>query len=426
MNRRMVVTGVRIGGIVAVAALALLLAVRLQARASDAKLETEFVQRVGPLDPEAYASPSVPDAENAAIWLRAAAAAASLSPADKDLIGEVGRVPADRWTAEQQAGIERLASRNAPAFVLAERAVPLTRSSLMLSGREATDSKYRVSLADHLWLARIIDVRARLAVRRGDWPGFRSGVAELGRLASSEERESPLICQLVGLATERMMFDVIRAGVESPVSDGAAWRGLEADIPSVELVPAWRRALGAMAAGVYAGIVDPRNLFDRESTKVELSVPNREEFLRVVLDLERLATRPIGLDAALADRLEKTKNVRSGGPVADFLAGSLVRYQSILSMRRMARIAIALRAGALAQGRYPDTLAAWPDAAAPDPFTGGQLRYEPRADGSAVLAVPGAEELFNRINELTTTVPYTWALPAPRPAVPPAHVSPSR
>ncbi|HVN76184.1 MAG TPA: hypothetical protein VMT19_07710 [Thermoanaerobaculaceae bacterium] len=421
MQRKMVVTGVRIGGIAAVAALALLLAVRLQARASDAKLESEFVQKVGPLDPQAYTSPSVPDSENAAIWLRAAAAALNLTRADKDFIGDLGRVPADQWTAEQDAGVDRLAARSAPALVLAERAALLPRSSLMLSGRDAVDIKYQVSLADLMWLARVIDERGRLAARRGDWAGFRSGVTELARIASTTEPESPLICQLVGLATERMMFDVIRAGVESPALGGAAWQGLDAEIPSVELVAAWRRALGAMATGVRVGIVDPHNLFDRESTKVDLAVPSPEEYLRIVLTVESLAARPIGLDAALGDRLQKGKGVTSGRPVADFLAGSLVRYQSILSMRRMARVAIGLRAYAVAKGRYPDTLAAWPEAAGPDPFTGGAMRYEVRADGSAVLAVPGAEELFNRINELKTTVPYTWVVSAPGPAVPATH-----
>ncbi len=413
MDRRVIVTGVRVAGIGAVVALALLLAVRLQARASDARLESEFVQRVGPLDPEAYASPSVPDEENAAIWLRGAAAAVALSRGDKDLIGDLGRVPADRWTPAQEAAIERVFSRNAPALTLAERAALLPRASLSLSGREATDSKYSISLADLMWLARVVDERARLAARRGDWAQFRLGVTELASLASSVERESPLICQLVGLAMERMMFDAIRAGVESPALGGEGWHGLEATLPSVELVAAWRRALGAMATGVHAGFVDPRNLFDKDSTKVDLAVPSPEEYLRIVLEVASLAARPIGLDAALADRLQKTKNVTSGRPVADFLAGSLVRYQSIISMRRLARIAIGLRADALANGRYPDTLAGWPEAAGADPFTGGPLTYERRADGSAVLAVPGAEELFNRINELTTTVPYTWELPAP-------------
>ncbi len=416
MERKRVATVVRIAGIVAAAALAILLAVRLQARAADAKLEGEFVRKVGPLDPDAYASEVVPDAENAAIWLRAAGAAVALSRADKDLIGDLGRVPAEQWTAEQLAAVKGLFSRNAPALMLAERGASLPRSSFMLSGREAVDSKFSTSLIDLMWLARAIDLRGRLAVKQSDWAAFRSAVSELTCLGASLERESPLIGQLVGVATEAMAFDVVRAGVEAPAAGREALQGLDAAIPSMDLARAWRRAIGALATGVRTGVVQPGDLFDKGSTKVELAVPSPDDYLRIALEVEGLAARPIGLDAALANRLQRSKDVRSGRSVADHLAGALVRYQGRLSLRRMARIAIALRLATLEEGRYPDSLARWPEGSAPDPFTGGPMSYDRRPDGSAVLAVPGAEELFNRVNEIRTTVPYTLVLPAPGPA----------
>ena len=416
MNGNRFVKGVRIAGIVAVVALAVLLAVRLQARSADAKLKSEFIQKVGPLDPAAYASPSVPDAENAAIWLRSAAAALTLSEADRGLIGDLSWLRPDEWTAAQETAIERIFSRNAPSFALAERASALPRSSFMLSGPEATNAKYPASLIDLIRLARMIDQRARLAVKQRDWPMFRSGVAELACVGASLESESPLIGQLVGVATESMMFDAILVAMRSPATDRAALQGLDATIPGIDLAASWRRALGALAAGVHSGIVDPRAMFDQGSTKVGLSVPSSEEYLRIVLAIEGLAARPLGLDPALADRLEKDKGLHKGRPIGDFLAGSLVRYQRTLSLRRVARLAIGLRLAALDGGRYPDTLAAWPEASAPDPLTGGALRYERRGDGSAVISVPGAEELFNKINELKTSVPFTWELAPPQPA----------
>ena len=418
MNRRRVVTGVRIVGVVAVCGLALLLAVRLQARSADVKLENEFRQKVGPLDPAAYASPAVPDAENAAIWLRAAAAALTLSKEDKDLVAALGHPAADRWTAVQQTAIERVFSRNAPALALAERASAMPRSNFQQSGSGATNSKDPVPLFDLIWLARVIDERARVAARQGDWAVFRQGTFELACVGASLERESPLMSQLVGVAVERMMFDAILGGLRSTLVDRAALEGLGAAIPNVALVPAWRRAVGALAAGVHAGLIDPHDLFDKGSTEVAMSVPSPEEYLRIALSVEGLAARPLGLDPPLADHLEKAKGLEKGRTISDLLALSLVRYQSIVSLRQLARVAISLRLAALENGRYPDTLAAWPEASAPDPFTGGRLRYELTADGSAVVAVPGAEELYDRINQVKSFVPYTWALPAPASGTP--------
>ncbi len=410
MNRWRVVIGVRIVGVAAVCGLALLLAVRLQASSADVKLENEFCQKVGPLDPAAYASPAVPDAENAAIWLRAAAAALTLSKADKDLVGDLSWLVADRWSVDQQTAIERVFSRNAPAFALVEKACTMPRSSFLLSEVRV---KPDVPLLDLLWLARTIDERARLAIRQGDLPIFRSGVIELACIGASLERESPLIVPLVGVAAERIMFDAILAGVQSSATGQAALQGLDAAIPNVDLAAAWKRSLGYLGAGVQSGAIDLHDMFDAGSTKVAMSVPSPEEYLKIVLGVEGLAARPMGLDLVLVDRLERSKQIESGRPAADTLTASLVRYQSILSLRRLARLAIAVRLEGLKGGHYPASLSAWPEASVPDPFTGGPLRFERHADGSCLIAVPGAENLFNRMNQLKTFVPFTWVLPSP-------------
>ncbi|OYW07230.1 MAG: hypothetical protein B7X11_00170, partial [Acidobacteria bacterium 37-65-4] len=267
-------------------------------------------------------------------------------------------------------------------------------------------------------LARTIDERARLAVRQGDWTNYRLGVVELACIGASLERESPFIAQLVGVAAERIMFDAILAGVREPRTVRIALQGLDATIPGIDLVTAWRQGLGYLGAGVHSGAIELRDMFPpMGQTHVAVSVPSPEEYLRIVLSIEGLAAEPLGLDMALVDRLEKSKQIGNRRPLADTLAGSLVRYQSILSLRRLARLALALRLEDLDKGQYPETLAAWPEALAPDPLTGGPLRYERRADGSAVISVPGADELFNKINELKTSVPFTWELPPPGKAV---------
>jgi hypothetical protein len=413
MGRNRVVVIVRVAGVAAVVALAVLLGVRVQARNAREDLEAAFRKQVGSLDPAEYASPIVPDGENAAIWLRSAAAALVLDKDGKHLVGELSWLPAGSWSSQQRNTLEHLIARNAPALDLAERGSTKPRSSFLLSGLEAAKVHTPIPLIDLIWLARLVEERARLAVNEDDWQAFRLSVKELACLGASLERESPLIAQLVGIACERMMAEATLVGVQAPQADRAALDGLDRVIPDVDLVAAWKRALGLMGAGVFSGTVDLHDMLDAGSTKLKVAVPTPAEYMRIVLSVAPLASRPIGLDDALAARLEKTKQLTADRPIGDTLAGSLVRYQSILSLRRVERLAITLRLRALEVGSYPDTLAVWPDASAPDPFTGGALAYERRADGSAVISVPGAESLFNRINELTSFITYTWELPAP-------------
>ncbi len=417
MNRNRVLLLTRIGGVAAVIALAVLLGVRVHARSAEQSLESAFREQVGPLDPAAYASAIVPDGENAAIWLRSAAAALTLPKADKDLVGTLSWIRnSETWSPEQRTAFDHLVSRNAPALDLVEKAAARPRSSYLLSGLEAAKIDTPIPLLDLIWLGRLINERAHVAIAAQDWATYRLSVGELACVGASLERESPLIAQLVGVACERMMAEAILGGVHAPLADRPALDRLDILIPDVDLASAWKHALGSLGADVYSGSVDLHDLFDAASTKVVMSVPTREEYLRMVLGIARLAARPMGLDDALAARLEKSKQIEKGRPPGDYLATSIVRYQSILSLRRLARLAIALRLQALEAGGYPDSLAAWPEAAAPDPFTGGALAYERRADGSAVVSVPGAENLFNRINELKSWITYTWELPAPRPS----------
>jgi len=412
MNRNLFVYAIRTAGIAAVVGLALLLAGRLQARSEIATLEARFSRKVGPLDPSAYASPVVPDAENAAIWLRSAAAALELSDIDKQLIASFNPLTDGNVTPELLRDLERVFSRNAPALAMTQKASSMPRSGYLLSGEDAVRTRPDIPLLDLLWLARTINARAAFAVANGDRAVFRSSVAELACIGASLERESPLIAQLVGLAVERMMIGAILFGLQSTPGDPEALRGLEAVIPDVDLVAARRRALGNLGAGVHSGAVELHDMFDQGFTRIVLAVPSVGEYLKVVLGIDGTTETPLGLDPDLGARLEQSKNTE-GRTAADTLVGSLVRYQSILSLRRLARLAIDLRLAAMEEGRYPDSLAAWPEAATPDPFTGGEFRYETFDDGSAVLAVPGAEELYNRINEIRTFVPFTWELPAP-------------
>jgi hypothetical protein len=405
MHRPRLTTSLRILGVAVALVLALLLALRVQARVTRQDLENE----IGPVTPDAYASATVPDAENSAIWWRAAAAALDLDEDQTTLVGDLSKLRVGDWTPEQSEGLERVVAQAAPALTLAERAAALRASSWGLSGAQATSPKPDIPILKLLWLARVLNVRARLAVATGDWAVFRLCVTELGGISASLERETPLISLLVGLAVDRMAADVVLTAVQAPSTQREALDGLAARLPDVDLIPAWKRSLGGMATGFKTGSLSFNDVFG----DVVATVTGRDEPLDIVLEAVRLANEPVGSDAMLIEGLESRKADTQNISMADMLAVSLLRTQSILSLRRLERLAISVRLEGLSTGRYPETLARWPQASTPDPFTGGTIRFERRADGSAVLEVPGAELAYNRASVLGTFVPYTWELPAP-------------
>jgi hypothetical protein len=143
--------------------------------------------------------------------------------------------------------------------------------------------------------------------------------------------------------------------------------------------------------------------------------------LELTADLIAAVDQPLGLDPSWSRRGSHQPRTVFGmfevfesvmfGPSAKSSVG---RLQSTLSLRELARIALAVRLAGLATGSYPETLASLPGAMQPDPFAGKPLTYERRADGSARISVPGFEKLWTRITDASaSSQPYLWELPAP-------------
>ena len=412
MNRTRVLAVIRVAGVSLTIVLATLLAVRLQARARAQDLEQSFREKLGPLEVSAYSSPQVPDAENAAIWLRAAARSLHLEDADKELVGDLGRVAADDWSTEQQAALAGLLTRQAPALDLAGRVGPSMRSGYGLTGTEGGDLGPKLPSIDLIWLARLLDVDGRRALAAGDEERFVAAAGQIFAIAASLERESPLIAGLVGVATERLAFHSLAAAASTPELSREAIERVGRLGTGVDLVAAWRHTLASEGAGAYT---DAGKGLGPGGKAVFPEPKVRDERLSVTLALADRAGQPLGLDHEAVARLEQSKPAGSERSFADHLAAAFgARYQSALSLRRLSRLAFALRFAGLAAGSYPDTLAAWPEALLPDPFTGGALLYERHRDGSATIGVPGAEELYNRVNEIRNFCPFVWKLPAPR------------
>jgi hypothetical protein len=408
----------RIAGVALVVVLAAALVSRLYWNRRLAEVTREFEQKIGPVNPAAYWSPKVPDEENAAIYLRAATFALVLLGDEKSFIGEVEQSPASKWTAGQRARLRAILERNAPALELAGRAVSLRRSSFGLKVF-ATHCELRLDLPvlPILSLARSLDVDARAALVAGDTAHYLSSMAKLGSLATAVERETPLVAQMVGIACDRFMLGAVAEGLREGHLDEAALAKLKAVLPDEDLHAAWRRTLGGWVSW------SPSEVFlDSGSLAVQLSRRLAGAWLQTRRQEAMLAQLPL-IDEPFG---RKPGVVTAGRPLParwswpfprtwfPDLEGPAGRFQVLLSQRRLARLALALCRQARTTGAYPADLSAFPEAAVADPFTGGNLAYQRRQDGSAVIEVPGGESLWEKLySGISNLCPFSWELPAP-------------
>ena len=97
----------------------------------------------------------------------------------------------------------------------------------------------------------------------------------------------------------------------------------------------------------------------------------------------------------------------------DNLRSAIARHQAALAQRQLVRAAMTLRRIAFAGGAYPADRSAVPELSEPDPFTGRPLLYERREDGSAEVALDGADELLAEVVLKSAASVPPIVLPAP-------------
>ncbi len=416
---------VRVVGVALVVALAGVLALRIYGDRRLAAAEREFTANIGPMAGNPYASPVVPDEENAAIYLRAGAEAVVLPRGERALAAELTTLVFKRWDPQQVSAISRILAGNAPALELLHRAAGKTRSSFGLVGPASLDEdlKTKLPLLKLLWAQRLLWLDAHVALRDGDTARLLDDARAMSVLAAALERESPLIAELVGIAAEKILLATVADAAASPHLDEAAASDLSRALLDVDLRAAWRRSLAfesKVPGGLYAveGGSKPRG--DLIRRVVYLAAPSCWDAPYV----EWMARLLKAVDVPYASSLSSLTEQR---PRSDFspLAASIPnltqaagRNQVILSERRLARLALALRRQALATGVYPDSLDAFPEASALDPFTAEHILYTHRRDGSAQLSVPGGVKLWERMQKnVGFAGPFTWELPPPGKAV---------
>jgi hypothetical protein len=423
---------VRLVATVLVVALAALLALRIYGSARLAAAEKDFAERVGPREATASVPAKVPEEENSAFFLRAGGEAMSLPGDDKPQVGELSMAPAESWTEAQRANVRRIRANNGPALELLHRAAGMTRSNF---GAIAWDTKTHQLTAPPLFklmtAQRLLLVDARMAVLEHDPARLLADAASMATMAAGLERETPTVELQVGIACEKMLLAAVSDAVADPSIDRETLTKLQAMFVDTDLRAAWRRSNVAqqteISKHVAEVISDPLaarqekvGLYGRF---MEFAVGKifQAQQLEIRADLIAAVDQPLGLDPpwlrrglrqphTILDMFDVFESVMFGQTAKS----SIGRVQYTLSLRELARIALAMRLQGLATGSYPETLASAPGGTTADPFAGKPLAYERRPEGSARISVPDFEALWKRISDVGARAqPFSWELPAP-------------
>ncbi|MGV8040416.1 MAG: hypothetical protein AB2L07_10175 [Thermoanaerobaculaceae bacterium] len=428
-----------------------LLAGRIHAaRRLDAAREA-FKRDVGPLELSAWASPPVPDEENAAIPIRAGATGLVLSGEDRTLVGSwaMGSVPSP--TAEQVAALRRIVEANTPALESVARGARLERSNfheelrreppeLDAKGRPDFSSGpgSRAPLVGCINAGRLLRAAARLATLDGDRAQALGSLETVFGLARALYQEPLVMHQLIANAIERIglgeTISVALAGDTAPAELErlqrmqldtdlrAAWKRVQATEALISMdtvsrarqsrrnpygIGPWERLKDAAWGGADAAI-------GLELRQEAIALYDQPAGLRVpVTERSTRADRSRWFLLGLVSPLDAAKAIIRIVGMGEAAKAS-ARLQATAAQRSLVRLVLELRLSALRSGTYPPDLTGFPGADVPDPFTGKPLVYERRPDGSAALSMPGGEALWKEVTKgMPTPCPFTVTLPPP-------------
>ncbi len=390
-----------------------------------AEARKEFTEKVGSLDPKAYEPKPIKDEDNGAVWLLAGSQAVVVFHPEAKVLHLLADTPSPLWKTEQVELAKRLLERNAPALTLLYRSqgMPVCDLEAALSGKEGPSLKF-------IWAARLLAVDSRDALRQSDTERFLRAAEALRALASSLERTPDSVSLIVGQSLERQLLAVIQEGAVSPNLAKDSTAKFEALLPDVDLMEAWRRTIGKMAADMearmtagteedYLGVQPGWGYKLYDWTLGDL---DQAGYLQMWPRALSWAREPYALRPPSPPTPPKIGPWRIIGDIqAPNLWGIVGRGQATLALREMTRLGLEIRKDGLEKGSYPSDLAAFPRAKTPDPFTGKPLVYTLHADGSAGLAVSNADALWKRVTQgMIPSISFSWTLP-PLSPVPPAR-----
>lgn len=341
---------------------------------------------------EALELAAIPPEQNASQWLTAGAAAVVWSDNDLQAIGEASNLPYPGWTPELAASVRETLDRQRGALETLHRAATLERSSYGIEYSQGLHAEMP-DLLSLLKACRLLLAEARVAAADGDEDAAITALATMGRLASSLERESAILTALVGVACERMM---LRATAEVLVC-GQPWTAepgfvdeLGGTLSTEDLRAMMHRVFDAWT------LVETKSLAEATDSSKAWSAAGV-----TATDIERAAAILHQLvDTRYGEAPERFAEGQADAVLETVLANiraAIPRSQAALAQRQLVRAAIELRRTVLADGAYPAGRSSLAELTEPDPFTGRPLAYTLRPDGSAVVAIVGADELLEQV-----------------------------
>ena len=402
--------------LVAVLALSLVLALLGEWRV--ARATQRFEATLGRVEMADLLLPEVPEAENAATWLAAGAAAIVTSEEPQGLhrLGAWGEEP---WDEEKTAVARGWVGDNGPALELLRRAAACPRSTYGLDYRLGPDTELP-PYGDLLRAAWLLGIDARLAMADGDRERLRLDLATLDRLAGSLARESLLITALLALAVDRQYMAMAHRAVTGPGADPLLLAEVEAALNARDRQAMYLRAL---AADGSIAVTMPSDAFLANEPPGPLRWV-RQQLLRpvdrwlmagfideytAIGELVHLPWPEI-VEVSQA-RVERGFPRSFAATLYPNLIDSVGKLQAGESARRLALEAIRQRRAQLAGGGY----ATGGGAPWVDPYTGQEVTIEPRPGGELVLEAPGALRLWRESHSVQTRLGephFTWVLPA--------------
>jgi len=352
---------------------------------------------------------AIPPEENAAEWLMAGGCAIDPTDYSRGAIGEASLRPFSEWSPELVDSVRQSLDRQQAALEMLHRAATLDRSSYVFEYRRGLDAEMPDrEVPDMLPLVkacRLLLAEARIAAADGDRQRALTALATMGRLASSLERENSILTALIGIACERMM---LAAAAETLVC-GQPWT---ADPAFVEQLTETLSAEDLRA--MMGRALEFSNIQGPEAAPQPSSVADewaRAEFERAHAIVRELIDAPYGSAPGWNSSPEDEGVV--AGLVLVNLRSAIARHQAALAQRQLVRAAIELRQIAIAEGAYPTDRSAVSELTEPDPFTGRPLAYTIRGDGSAEVALDGADELLSEVVLKSAASVSPIVLPAP-------------
>lgn len=402
-------------------ALALPLAARFQGERSLERAKAIFTAEIGPLELESHRPPKIAPQLNAAHWARAAGEALVLSADERAVLNDVNARPGHDWSAQERDQVATLLAQNRPALDLLHLMAGLRQSSFDLdySAGRAMQIPNLMTVLDTAELL-LAELRIDLAQNRSQ--DALQTLRSLRSLTRACQRESPMIFQLIGIATEQRMWhgtqELVFAGLDEPAVL------VELESPLLELTAAeqLRRAVGFEAATLLATSSEQliRDLAIENPLLVASAPYLKDAADAQALDYYRrvLTAYPHSSGIALLTDREVSTGTLPGFPASEFkrvfALGSIVeRFKALETMRALATLALEARRAALDAGAYPSDLGAFESAAA-NPYDGEALSWRLEADGGATLEASSASDHWSRLNpsrpERNRPV-FRWQLP---------------